>query len=169
MYCSCVASRCQKNSQGIDGHFVWYDRWCSHLLRLTTPISCFNTSWVTAMILLSSCQISRCTTWRACTGHSITPCCCPWLLRHSSQHTLYSWPITHHYQPVWSSVWVWSSAWIPISSIIQSWHFYCDQRPVKHSFQYTTVLGVLPRLWLCRLGHGKWQNPKIAVLSTTNG
>ena len=38
----------------------------------------------------------------------------------------------HHYQPVWSSV------WIPISSIIWSQCLYWDQRPVKPSFFHTT-------------------------------
>ena len=31
------------------------------------------------------------------------------------------------------------------------------------------VLGVFPRLCLCRLRRGKWQDPKVAVLSTTSG
>ena len=36
-------------------------------------------------------------------------------------------------------------------------------------FRHHNVLGVFPRLCLCRLGRGKWQDPKVAVLSTTNG
>ena len=37
------------------------------------------------------------------------------------------------------------------------------------SLVMTTVLEVFPRLELCRLGCGKWQDSSVAMLSTTNG
>lgn len=114
------------------GRFYGYVWRSPNLYPFTTPGSCFDTGWATTMILPSSCKILRPTTWRACTSHSITSTHCPWLLHHSSQNTPHSWSYMHHYQPVWSSV------WIPIPSIIWSWCFYWDQRPVELSFFHAT-------------------------------
>ena len=50
----------------------------------STSSTFLNPGRVSTMVLLTSRKISRLAAWRAHTSHPITPCCCPWILCHSS-------------------------------------------------------------------------------------